>query len=136
MAFDHGSKAKLTITDSGSVVRDISSYLNSTGIERSADAPDVTALGDDAHKYIPGLFEGSQSCEGHYDPTAYGWVDGILNAFTDVVYYPQGDGSGKPKAEYEAIVSSLNLETPVDDKASMSFELQLNGKPTWGVVAP
>lgn len=129
MAFSHGSKAKLEI-DTGGTPMDLSDFISGVSYERSADTPDVTALGDEAHKYIPGLFEGSMSSDGHYDPTAYAKLDGLLNSITDFSYWPQGEIKDLPVFTGEVIVSSLSLDTPVDDKASWSFELKVNGKPT------
>lgn len=138
MAFTHGSKAVLKVADSGGTDRDISTYLKSTGVNNTNDSADVTALTNTAKAYIAGLKDGTIPLEGVFDPTADGYLSGILGvnvtprAFT---YYPAGTATGSPTYSGSAILTSYNISTGVDGAAMFSGELQVTGGATRGTVA-
>lgn len=139
MAFSHGSRAALFLADSGGVSRDISAYLNSTGITQTVDTAEVTTLGDTAKDYIPGLKDGTFPLEGKFDPTLDGYLSGIVGVNVTpraFIYYPAGTATGQPTYSGSAILTSYDIGTSVDDAATVSGELQVTGGATRGTVAP
>lgn len=134
MAATHGYKAVIKVADSGATLRDLTGYISSTGLQRLADMAETTVLGASAKTYIPGQTDGTIPLEGNFDPTADGYLAGILGYETAVAfeYYPAGEpvGSTKPKYSGSCFLASYDIETGVDDKASISGELQITGTVT------
>lgn len=129
MAEVHGKSAVFQVQDSGGTLRDLSSYLTSDGLSREADTPEVTAKGDNSKNYIAGLFDGSIPIEGNFDVVVDGYLAGILNVARTFEYYPAGTpvGATKPKYSGSVILTSYEVEAPVDDKVGFSGEFQITG---------
>ena len=102
MAFSHGKAAVFKIDDVGGTLRDVSTYLSSTGLQRQVDLVDVSTLGDTYHDYILGLIDGTFPLEGNWDPTVDGYLSGLLGATVagDFEYYPAGEPVGATKPKY------------------------------------
>lgn len=126
----HGSKAKFSITDSGGTVRDLTAFLSSAGMPRSADTAETSVLGLTSKRYIPGLKDGTIPIEGPFDVTVDGYLNGILGMERVFAYDPQGTGSGTPHYAGSAILTSYESETAVDDAGSMTGEFQITGDVT------
>lgn len=130
MAAVHGSKAVFTVQDSGGVVRDLSAFLSSSGLQRSADTADVSTGGTTSKKYIPGLLDGTIPIEGPWDATVDGYLNGILGVERNFVYNPAGTGTGLVTYTGAAILTSYEPDTPVDDAGGFSGEFQVTGTVT------
>lgn len=126
MATAHGSKAKFSITDSGGTVRDLTAFLTSAGMPRSADTAETSVLGLTSKRYIPGLKDGTVPIEGPFDVTVDGYLNGILGMVRVFTYDPQGTGSGTPHYTGNALLTSYETETGVDDAGTFSGEFQLS----------
>jgi hypothetical protein len=138
MAFSHGSKASFQIDDAGGTLRDITAFLTSVGLSRAADMAEVSTLGTTSKQYIPGLLDGTLPLEGPFDPTVDGYLAGILGFETarDFEYYPAGTpvGATKPKYTGTVFLASYDIDTGMDDAATISGELQLTGAVTRAVA--
>lgn len=133
MATAHGSKAVFTVQDSGSTVRDLSTYLTSAGLPRSADTAEVTTLGSTGKSYIPGLTDGTIPIEGPFEGTNVDlWLSGLLGFATPraFVYSPQGSAAGTPKYTGSCILTTYETSTPVDDAGTFTAEFQISGAVT------
>lgn len=131
MAAVHGSKAKFSVQDSGSTNRDLSAYLTSAGLPRSADTAEVSTLGVTSKAYIPGLKDGTIPIEGPYDATVDGYLAGILGMSRTFTYDPQGTTpTGTPHYSGSAILTSYEASTPVDDAGTFTAEFQITGDVT------
>ena len=127
----HGSKANFKVQDAGAVLRDISSFITTAGLPRSADTAEVTTLGSLSKAYIPGLKDGTIPIEGPIDATVDGYLAGILGMSRPFEYCPQGlTPAGLPKYTGNAILTSYEPSTPVDDAGTFSGEFQLTGDVT------
>ncbi len=138
MAFTHGSKAIFKLTDAAATLRDISTYVTSTGLSRLADMAEVSTLGTTAKQYVPGLTDATVPLEGPFDPTVDGYLNGLLGFATAVAfeYYPAGEpvGATKPKYTGNVYLTTYDLETGMDDAAQWTGELQLTGPVTRAVA--
>lgn len=123
----HGSKAFFSITDVGSVARDLSGLLDSSGLPRSADTAEVTTGGMTSKKYIGGLLDGTLPIGGPFDPVMDGYLSGILGLERTYIYRPQGTGTGLVQYGGLAILTSYEPDTSVDDAGRMTGEFQLSG---------
>lgn len=137
MVAAHGSKAQFSVEDASDQVRDLSSYLTSAGMPRSADTAEVSTLGMTSKAYIPGLKDGTIPIEGPLDATIDGYLDGLLGfetprAFT---YDPQGTGTGTPHYSGECFLTAYEPSTGVDDAGTFTGEFQITGDVTRGTNA-
>ncbi len=122
-----GKSGKLEIGTS------VVSEINNWSLDIGTDTLEVTALGDDWKEFIAGLKEWSASSEGTFnipaDNTGQKAVqDAFLNGdmvtvklYVNATNYYSGS----------AYISSLNVEDPVDDAVTISFEFQGTGALTY-----
>ena len=132
MAFGHGSSAYLGVDDSGDTLRDLSAYLTSTGLPRSADVAEVSTMGVSSKQYVGGLKDGTIPLEGPWDPTVDSYLEGILGLIKDFEYGPQGNTAAQVKYSGTAILTSYEVATGVDDAGTWSAEMQITGDVTRG----
>lgn len=126
----HGSKAYFAIEDSGGVSRDLSAFLDESGINRSADTADVSTGGATSKKYIAGLKDGTIPIGGPWDSITDGYLDGILGVEREFIWRPQGTGTGNVEYTGQAILNSYEPGSSMDDAARMSGEFQITGDVT------
>lgn len=126
MAFSHGKNAVFKLND-GSVLVDLSPYLNSIDFAKSADTAESTTFGKDDKTYIPGLKDGTLSLSGNFDPVADACLDGALGVIRAFEYYPDGNSAGKVKYAGNAIVTEYSGNSPVGDLNTASASLQVTG---------
>lgn len=135
MAFSHGSKAVLKVSDSGATLRDVSAYLTSAGSPFTADVAEVTALSNTNKAYIPGLKDGKISLAGAFDPTVDGYLYGVLGGTAaPFEYYPAGTATSNVKYSGSAICTSYEVTSDVGDANKFSAEFQISGAVTRAVL--
>lgn len=124
------------LDDAAGTERNVSSYINETGLTRELDTADVSALGDTFHKFITGLADSSFELSGHYDPTIEGYINGLLavGTGTQFKYFPAGSASGKTYYDGTAVCTSFNITTGVDDAASFTSAFKVSAAPTFGTA--
>lgn len=130
MAASHGKEALFKIT-SGGTSRDISSYLDSTGLAREIEQAETSGLGTDDKSFIPGMAGATIPLSGFFDPTTDGYIETIrANAAaggTAWEFYPAGSASDLVKYSGSAYVAKYDIETGVDGVGKISGELQVTG---------
>ena len=103
--------------------------INNWSLDIGTDTLEVTALGDDWKEFIAGLKEWSASSEGTFNiPSDNNGQRAVQDAFLNgdtvslrMYVNPTNYYSGN------AYISSLNVEDPVDDAVTISFEFQGTG---------
>jgi len=106
--------------------------VNSWSVDISIDLADITSLGDSWKEQLPTLKEWSGTIECHFDPAdttgqnalrtaALAGTQVALQFYVDGTYYYSGN----------AYIASQGVETPVDDKVSISFEFTGDGALTY-----
>jgi len=124
LAFKHGSNARVYVNG-----YDLSAYLKNFSISGEAETHDVTTFTATAKSYIAGLKDATLSADGVYDGDTSG-IDEILQAAlgqdTSIwTYFPQGEVAVEDAGYgFDAIATSYEVETPVDDVAAVSAEAQ------------
>lgn len=127
--FTHGSYAELGLDPAGGTsYTDVSEYLNDMSPSQDIDAAETTTFGNGTKTYIPGLEDATFSLSGFWDPT----IDGMLSSmkrvqFITFRYRPAGTGAGLPEYTGDAILTSYNIGSTVDDALSFEGELQVSG---------
>lgn len=126
MAFVHGKGTAVSLDSN-----DLSSFSNSVTFTRTADSHDVTTFGKNSKVYQSGLKDGTASLAGTYDNTASTGPGAVLRpliggAAVELVYEPEGSGTGRPIATVDVIVTSYEESAPVADMITWTAELQLS----------
>jgi len=136
MAFGGGTDTVFKVKDSGGTLTDISAYLNTSALNRTAGAYDVSTYGVGSKVYIPGLKDGRIPIGGPWDPTVDALLAGILALTRDFEWHPQGTSAGKVKysgaAPYGVILVSYQPSSPVDGAVTFTGEFQITGPVTRG----
>lgn len=141
MAFKHGRNARFDLDDSTNTLRNISTYLEDVTFSPSADTAETSAIGSTAKTYVAGLTDGTISLSGMFDPTADGYLQGILGndsitggGLPDWEYHPHGTGSGNIKYSGKGILTSYEVSAGVGDMVSFTAEIQISGAVTRAVL--
>lgn len=132
MSAVHGSKATLklgTVAVPDTADQDLTVFANSLGATFNRDNAEVTTMGLDSKKYIPGMKDATIPYEGPFDTAAdpIMWDlfnNGVIVAFE---YAPAGLLQTGPKYTGMCFIVSYELSTEVGDAASMSGEMQVTG---------
>lgn len=135
MAFVHGKATAVTIDGD-----DLSAYSNNVAFNRSAATHDVTTFGKGSKVYAAGLKDGTGTISGVYDNTALVSPGAVLRplvgaAAVELVYMPEGDGTGKPSATVDVLVTGYEETAPVADMVTWSVSLQFSDDIADGVVS-
>jgi hypothetical protein len=136
MAFAHGKAASFQVDDVGGTLRDLSAYLTSTGLTRSADLAETSTLGSTYKSFVSGLIDGKLPIAGLFDPTVDGYLAALLIAGTsaDFEYYPQGTTAGLVKEAGHVILTSYEISAGLDGASTFSGEFQVDGAITRTIV--
>lgn len=128
-SFRAGKSAMFTLTSATGGTINYSSGLDDASLERAAKALDVTTFGDGDEVYIAGLRGGTISLSGHFASTYEEKLSALLGHSTTPqwVYGPESSANTRRKLSGGAILTKFSIGSPVDDKVSMSFDLQLSG---------
>jgi hypothetical protein len=131
MAFTHGKDSVFSLDNTAGSPTDISAYVDSIdGLPGEVEMAEVTAMGDEGKKNIPGLEGASISISGHWDSTE----DGIFGSPTQwkaatrsFAYGPAGSTGGYVKYSGECWITNYVAAAAVADKVSWTATLLVDG---------
>ena len=132
MAFNHGKDLVIKVDDSGSTLRDISTYTTGVDFPRTVDTAETSTAGNASKTYVAGMKDATITIEGNYDSTVDGYLEGILGLTGSIEYGPAGSTAGYVKYSCEAICTAYNPPASVDDAAKWSASFQVTGDVTRG----
>ncbi len=136
MAFVHGKDAEVAM---GSFA--ITGYLR--GVEDGAEVElaDVTVLGDEGHRFVPGLDTGTLSFDGVFDNTvAATGQDATVEALKQaasasvITVAPAGFALGNRVSSCEARLNNYAIASPVTDAVGFQAGWQTDGQVDKGVA--
>lgn len=129
MAFTHGKLATFVVDDTGGSARDLSAYLNTTGLDRNADQAETSTLGSTYKSFVAGLIDGKFNLAGLFDSTVDGYLDALFVAGTsaDFTYRPQGTGAGLAQFDGHVVLTSYSLSAGLDGPAAWTATFQVDG---------
>jgi hypothetical protein len=126
MAFVHGKGVVISVG-----AEDMSAFGTSCEYELKADAHDVTTFGQDYKVFSGGLKESTMKIEGNYDSTASSGpaavIEPLVGEVSELVYQPEGAGSGKPLRTFDAVCTSYVETAPVADMIKFTAQFQGSG---------
>lgn len=139
MAFVHGKDSGVKFDNTAGTLTDISAYVDSVeGLPGEVELSDVSALGDEGHKNIPGLENASFSISGHWDSAEdaiFGAPSAWKTATRTFEYGPAGVGTGAVKYSGECWITNYAVSSSVADKVSWSASLTVDGQVARGTFA-
>jgi hypothetical protein len=106
---------------------DLSVYCNKVDMEREAESLDTTTFGRDSKTYVGGLKDGKVSLEGIYDSSATGprgIIEPLLGTTVELIYQPEGSGTGKPTKTVDVVVEKYKESTEVAGMIKWTADLQ------------
>lgn len=126
MAFVHGKNTVISVATA-----DLSTYTDSSELERSGDSHDVTTYGNTAHRKAGGLLDGSFKMSGTYDNTAVvgprGKLEPLIGTVVPINRKPDGTGAGKAQDAFNALLTKFVETSPVADMVKWSAEFEIDG---------
>lgn len=135
MAFVHGRSSRLLLDDSA-----LSGFLRGWETSNEVELADTTVEGDEGHKFIPGLINGSLSLDGVWDNSdSDGDQDETLStargasSASVITAGPEGFALGKRVISIEARESSYAIASPVADAVTFAASWQSEGQTDTGV---
>lgn len=139
MAFVHGKSTKFQLDNTSAALADISTYADSVdGLPGEVEMSDVTTFGNEGHKNIPGLENGSITVAGDWDAA----LDAIVGSTTQrkaatrtFEFGPAGGTTGLVKYSGECWISGYTVNNSVTDKVTFSMTLLVDGVVTRGTWA-
>ncbi|MET9303198.1 hypothetical protein ABZX66_28145 [Micromonospora aurantiaca] len=113
---------------------DLSPYLNDSDWTRSPESHKLTAYGDNNNRYKGGLGDGSTDLSGKYDNTAVtgprAVIEPLIGTNVELVYRPEGTGTGLPERTVEVLVGEYKETHPVADYVMWTLKLTHSGDVT------
>lgn len=136
MAFVHGKKSFVELDS-----LDISDFTDSAELSRTLETALVSAFGDCANEYIPGMKDSTFTMSGSWDG-ADGAIDEKLDsvyngdAAVTLKYGPNGDGATTGDVVYtlSVIITDAPITSGVGDKVAWSATFQATGEITRAVT--
>ena len=130
MAFVHGKDSYFKIAST-----DLSSYLNSISVSRTADTAETSAFGSTSKTFVAGLKDASITLSGMFDATVYSTVMAWQGTTQTFEYGPAGSAAGKVKASGSGIVTSIEMSSAVGAVVTLNINLQVTGAVTDGTFS-
>ena len=122
MAFVHGKDSYFKVAST-----DLSAYLNSISVSRSADTAETTTFSSGTKTYIAGLKDATITLAGMFDATVYSTIAGWLGTSQTWEYGPAGSGSGKVKASGSGIITAVEMASAVGEAVTANITIQVSG---------
>ena len=130
MAFVHGKDSYFKVAST-----DLSAYLNSISVSRSADTAETTTFSSGTKTYIAGLKDATITLSGMFDATVYSTIAGWLGTSQTWEYGPAGSGSGKVKVSGSGIVTAVEMASSVGEAVTANITMQVSGAVTDGTFS-
>lgn len=139
MAFAHGKSTVLKLTDTGGVLRELTTYLKSVeGLPgEEADVADTSTMGTTYRTFVRGLITGSFQIAGSWDNTATSGPDAVLNGLLNDTaiarvfeYGPGGGATGNVKYTGSAWCTGYAITSEFDGIVAFTASFQITGSVT------
>jgi len=124
MAFIHGKDGYLSLN-----AVDLSAFSDNIEFGRSGDSHDVTTFGKDAHVKNGGLLDGNATITGVYDDGATSpeaIIDPLIGTVVELIYRPEGTGTGRPQKTVDVLVQAYAETTPVAEMIRWTATLEFS----------
>lgn len=124
MAFKHGKDTFISLN-----AVDLSAFVNTSELARTADEHDVTTYGKDDHVFAGGLGMGEASMSGIYDDGGAGpraTIEPLIGTVVELIRRSLGTGAGLPQDTVNVLVRGYTETNPVADMIAWSCQMRLS----------
>lgn len=110
----------------------LSTFFDDSELKRMVDTAEVTAFQGSDKVYLAGLRGAEMSVSGHFDSAIINTLSGQLGASTHPSwrYGPEDNSTGRRRFNFDAVITGLNVKSPVGDKVSADMSLLVSGAVT------
>lgn len=130
MAFVHGKDSYFKVAST-----DLSAYLNSISVSRSADTAETTTFSSGTKTFIAGLKDATITLSGMFDATVYSTIAGWLGTSQTWEYGPAGNANGRVKVSGSGIVTAVEMASAVGEAVTANISIQVSGAVTDGTFS-
>lgn len=135
MALVFGGNADFTITDTGTVARDLSSYIQSLSFPLEGGVENVTTFGapNMATAYARSMNDAKITLKLFWDPTATSGPDAVLSALrtfatpSTFTFTPQGASTGNVMYTGNCFVTKWGITSEAEKYTTGDLEIQTTG---------
>ena len=137
MAKIHGRRAHVSITDSGGVARDLSSFCNNIDLPGQLDVAETTPFNVQDKTFVAGLRSHTLKIGGQWDDTATTGPDDVLATLlgqgaagtiaTTFIVGPAGSAAGNVKYTGACILTAYQRTAPVGGIVTFGADFQVSG---------
>jgi hypothetical protein len=124
VTFIHGRFTYISVDSN-----DLSQFVTTSNLGRTADSHDVTTYGKNSHVFAGGLLNGTGSMQGVYDDGETGpraILEPLIGTVVELVRRPEGTGSGKPQDTVDVLVTNYTETNPVAEMVTWQCDFQLS----------
>jgi hypothetical protein len=125
MPFVHGKDSYFKVAST-----DLSPYLNSISVSRTADTAETSAFSSASKTYVAGLKDASITLSGMFDATVYSTIMAWQGTSQTWEFGPAGSASGRVKATGSALVTTIEMSSAVGAVVTLNLNLQVTGAVT------
>jgi len=131
----HGKGTGFALDSTAGTLVTLSSGLAEATLSREGETIDITNFGENDRNFLPGLRNATISCSGHFSSTHAEVLDGVFgrNSTASLSFEFSPDGStatGRHLLKGESFLTSLEYGASVEDKVTLSFDLQVTNAVT------
>ena len=136
----YGSELKIGDDGTAESFTKVAEIIDIGGPRMSRDVIEVTSQdsSDGYREFIPGLKDGGEvAISANWIPAdeTHDGSTGVLSKFEDDNLHnwqilTAEDGTAKLTINFKAIVTSFNVDLPLEEQAKLDFTLKISGKPT------
>jgi hypothetical protein len=130
MPFVHGKDTYFKVAST-----DLSTYINSVSVSRTADTAETSAFGSSTKSFVSGLRDATITVSGMFDAAVYSTIAGWLGTSQTWEYGPAGSASGRVKVSGSGIVTSVELSSSVGEVVAANISIQVSGTVTDGTFS-
>lgn len=130
MAFVHGKDSYFKVAST-----DLSAYLNSISVSRSADTAETTTFSSGTKTFIAGLKDATITLSGMFDATVYSTIAGWLGTSQTWEYGPAGSTNGRVKVSGSGIITAVEMASSVGEAVTANITIQVSGAVTDGTFS-
>lgn len=129
MAFRHARQAYVSVAGN-----DISAYCDDASLNIDTDTAETSSFGSTYKSSLAGLSGGTFNISGSYDPSATAPPAVLftnLRASVAVVYREGGTASGQLQQAFNAIITSVQVQSSVSDRVTFTADMIIDGAVTF-----
>jgi hypothetical protein len=130
MPFVHGKDTYFKVAST-----DLSTYINSVSVSRTADTAETSAFGSSTKSFVAGLKDATITVSGMFDAAVYSTISAWQGNSQTWEYGPAGSANGRVKVSGSGIVTNVEMSSSVGEVVALNISIQVSGAVTDGTFS-